>query len=118
MSELDDRSRELRRYIVSMLEHGGRGHLASAFSLVEMLRVLYDSFLQYRPDQPRWEGRDRLILSKGHGCMALYALLADRGFYHDLYVSQFRYGAALSSDDGKEPADVTEMGPTGVVGAS
>ena len=45
-------------------------------------------------------------------------LAAGGGFYHDLYMSQFRYEAALSSDDGKEPADVTEMRKTGVVGAS
>ena len=77
----DERSRELRRHMITMLEHGGRGHLASALSLVEILRVLYDHILAYRPDEPRWENRDRLILSKGHGCMALYAVLADKGFF-------------------------------------
>ncbi len=79
--KLNSRSLELREEIVSMLEHGGRGHLASAFSLVEILSVLYDEVLNVRPEQPLWKHRDRLILSKGHGCMALYALLADRGFF-------------------------------------
>lgn len=80
-SKLDSRSRKLREDIVSMMEHGGRGHLASALSLVEVLRVLYDNILKYKPDQARWINRDRLILSKGHGCMALYALLAEKGFF-------------------------------------
>jgi transketolase len=50
-------------------------------SMVEILRVLYDSFLKFRPDEPLWDERDRFILSKGHGCLALYAILADKGFF-------------------------------------
>jgi len=78
---LDERSRALRRVIVRTLERGGRGHVGSAFSLVEMLRVLYDDVLRFDPQQPRWAERDRCVLSKGHGCLALYALLADKGFF-------------------------------------
>ncbi len=79
-SPLDLRSRELRRLVLDALEGGGRGHLGSSMSLIEILRALYDDFLRYRVDEPRWPGRDRLILSKGHGCLTLYALLADKGF--------------------------------------
>ncbi|MEA2948935.1 MAG: transketolase [Alphaproteobacteria bacterium] len=78
--ELDERSRDLRRLIVRGLEGGGRGHVGSSMSLVEILRVLYDDVMAYRPAEPRWPGRDRMILSKGHGCLALYALLIDKGF--------------------------------------
>jgi transketolase len=78
---LDARSRHLRRQIVRMLEKGGRGHVGSAFSLVEILRVLYDEVLRYDPKRPRWPERDRFILSKGHGCLALYVLLAEKGFF-------------------------------------
>lgn len=78
---LDRRSLELRRKIVLTMEAGQRGHVASAFSLVEILRVLYDEVLRYDPRNPRWEGRDRCILSKGHGCLALYVLLAEKGFF-------------------------------------
>lgn len=60
---------------------GKRGHLGSAFSLVELLRVLYDDVLRFDPARPLWDGRDRMILSKGHGCLALYAILADKGFF-------------------------------------
>ncbi len=78
---LDTRSRELRRIIVKMLAAAGRGHVGSAFSLVEILRVLYDEVLAYDAKNPRWEERDRLVLSKGHGCLAIYALLAEKGFF-------------------------------------
>jgi transketolase len=50
-------------------------------SMVEILRVLYDSFLRFRPSEPLWAERDRFILSKGHGCLSLYAILADKGFF-------------------------------------
>jgi len=77
---LDERSKHLRRLIVRGLAGGGRGHIGSAMSLVEILRVLYDDVLRYRPSEPDWPERDRMILSKGHGCLALYAMLADKGY--------------------------------------
>ena len=77
---LDERSLALRRMAVRALEGGGRGHIGSTFSLIEILRVLYDDILSYRADDPGWPDRDRCILSKGHGCIALYTLLADKGF--------------------------------------
>lgn len=86
---LDERSRALRRVIVRTLERGGRGHVGSAFSLVEMLRVLYDDVLRFDAQQPRWAGRDRCVLSKGHGCLALYALLADKGFFPEAELWKF-----------------------------
>jgi transketolase len=88
-TSLDARSRELRRRIVRMLEKGGRGHVGSAFSLVEILRVLYDDFLKYDSRVPRWPQRDRFILSKGHGCLALYVLLAEKGFFPESELWKF-----------------------------
>jgi len=78
---LDERSKHLRRLIVRGLAGGERGHIGSSMSLVEILRVLYDGVLRYRPSEPDWPERDRMILSKGHGCLALYAVLADKGFF-------------------------------------
>jgi transketolase len=77
---LDERSRYLRRLVVRALDGGGRGHVGSSMSLIEILRVLYDDVLRFRPAEPRWPDRDRMILSKGHGCLALYVMLADKGF--------------------------------------
>jgi transketolase len=86
---LDRRSRELRRQIVRMLEKGGRGHVGSAFSLVEILRVVYDDVLRYDAANPRSPERDRFILSKGHGCLALYVLLAEKGFFPESELWKF-----------------------------
>lgn len=80
-SVLDEDSRRLRIQIVRMMERAGRGHLASAFSLVEILRTLYEDVMNYRPEEPLWLDRDRCILSKGHGCLALYVVLAQQGFF-------------------------------------
>lgn len=78
---LDERSKHLRRLAVRALDKGGRGHIGSTMSLIEIMRVLYDDILHYRAEHPAWPGRDRVILSKGHGCLAQYVLLADKGFF-------------------------------------
>jgi transketolase len=78
---LDERSLYLRRLVLGSVRSAGRGHVGPALSLIEMVRVLYDDVLRIDPNNPRDPGRDRAILSKGHGCLALYALLADRGFF-------------------------------------
>jgi transketolase len=81
MNILDERSKQLRRSVIRMVEADKRGHIGSALSLIEILRVLYDTFLKVIPEDPSWDDRDRFILSKGHGCLALYAILADKGFF-------------------------------------
>ena len=77
---LDQRSKNLRRLVVRALAGGERGHVGSSMSLIEIMRVFYDDILRYRPQEPKWRDRDRMILSKGHGCIALYVMLADKGF--------------------------------------
>ena len=79
--KLDDRSKFLRKLIVKALVGGGRGHMGSAMSLVEILRVLYDRFIIFDPKNLKKRNRDRLILSKGHGCLALYSILVDKKFF-------------------------------------
>lgn len=73
--------KKIRRDIADALIAAGRGHLGSAFSLVEILIVLYMDILKVDPKNPNWKDRDRLILSKGHGCLALYSTLAHLGFF-------------------------------------
>jgi transketolase len=80
-SLLDERSLSLRRLIVDALASAGQGHVGPSLSVVEILRVLYDDILAVDPANPGWPERDRLIFSKGHGCLALYAILADKGFF-------------------------------------
>ena len=86
---LDERSKALRWTVVDAMVAAGRGHLGPAMSLVEILRVLYDDILAVRPEDPGWAERDRCILSKGHGCLALYALLADKGFFPEAELKTF-----------------------------
>ncbi len=86
---MDQRSKQLRRIIVRGLEGGGRGHIGSSMSLVEIMRVLFDSYLRFNPIDASWVDRDRLILSKGHGCLALYAILADKGFFETAELDGF-----------------------------
>lgn len=63
------------------LATGDEKHEPSAYSTLDVLWVLYDRVLRYDSCNPRWEGRDRFVLSKGHGPLAFYAILADKGFF-------------------------------------
>ena len=87
--KLDSRSIYLRKLACQALQGGGRGHIGSTMSLIEILRVLYDDILQYDAKNPKWEHRDRCILSKGHGCIAQYALLVDKGFIDTSHLETF-----------------------------
>jgi transketolase len=78
---LDDRSRQLRRAILTALQSTRQGNFVDAFALVEVLRVLYDDVLRYDTHNPDWSERDRCILSTGQGRLALHAVLADKGFF-------------------------------------
>ncbi len=88
-SPLDERSNYLRSLVVRALQGGNRGHIGSSMSLIEILRVLFDDILKFKSNDPSWEDRDRLILSKGHGCLALYALLADKKFFNFSELDKF-----------------------------
>jgi transketolase len=71
----------VRRDVVHMLITSGRGHIGSAFSLVEILNVLYEKILKVDGKNPNWKERDRFILSKGHGCLSFYSVLCRKGFF-------------------------------------
>lgn len=93
---LDARSRALRRLVVRGLVGGERGHLGSALSVIEVLRVLYDDILRHDPKNPDKSDRDRCLLSKGHGCLGLYAVLADHGYFPEAELDRFcRYDGIL-----------------------
>lgn len=72
---------DVRRDIVRMIHAGGSGHPGGSLSVVEILVALYFDVMKLRPEDPSWEERDRLILSKGHASSALYAVLARRGYF-------------------------------------
>lgn len=78
---LEKKSRHIRRLIVNEIGKLGVGHIGGSLSPVEALVVLYYKIMNINPDNPQMEGRDRFVLSKGHAGPALYAVLADRGFF-------------------------------------
>ena len=115
-SKLDERALDLRRSVVDTLAASRRGHIGSAFSLIEILRVLYDDILRYDPQRPDWPERDRFILSKGHGCLALYVLLADKGFFSQDELKRFcRFDGILGGhpEAGKVPGVEASTGSLG-----
>lgn len=83
------KANELRKTIVRMICRGGGGHLPASLSIVEILTVLYHSILRVDPGNPRDPERDRFILSKGHACVALYAILADERFFDKKHLDTF-----------------------------
>jgi len=79
---LEDKARQLRVDIVKSIHKAGKGHIGGAFSIVEILTTLYyGKILKFDSKNPKWKDRDRFILSKGHAGIALYAVLADLGFF-------------------------------------
>ncbi len=69
----------IRNELIMVGVRNGAGHIAPSLSCVDILVALHYDCMSYNPNSPLWEDRDRLIFSKGHGCYALYAILADRG---------------------------------------
>ena len=99
-SKLDQTSIDFRREVLEIIRIAGRGHLAPAFSAIEIIRVLYELVLRINPAEPLWKDRDRFILSKGHGCLALYVALAKRGYFAKEKLSSF---CAFGSNVGGHP---------------
>ena len=84
-------ARRLRCLIVDMTTAAGSGHPSSSFSSVEILTALFfDGILRHDPKNPHWPDRDRFILSKGHGVPALYAVLAERGYFPETELQTLR----------------------------
>ncbi|MBL7068900.1 MAG: transketolase [Candidatus Omnitrophica bacterium] len=81
IKELKKKAIAIRKDILTMLERAGSGHTGGSLSEVEILVALYYYKLKFDAKNPEWERRDRFVLSKGHGCPALYAVLADVGFF-------------------------------------
>lgn len=81
LARFRDIARAVRVDILTMLCGAGSGHTGGSLSIVELLTVLFYKKMRYRPDQPDWPDRDKLILSKGHAAPALYAFLGRLGFF-------------------------------------
>lgn len=82
-------AKEARKSIVRMVSAGRSSHAGTALSSVDILVALYFSAMRIDPAKPDDPDRDRFIMSKGHGCSALYAVLAEKGFFPKERLSQF-----------------------------
>lgn len=86
---LNEESIALRQFILEAVASGGRGHIGSALSLIEIINTLYSSVMRHNPLNPNWDKRDIFILSKGHGCLGLYAVLAKHGYFPESELETF-----------------------------
>jgi transketolase len=81
LERLKEKAREIRKLTIDQIGYLGVGHIGGALSIVEVLTLLYYQCMKIDPRNPDKADRDRLILSKGHAGPALYAVLADKGFF-------------------------------------
>ena len=78
---LSRKANELRISILKMATRAKGGHIGGAYSIIDVMTALYFRVLNHDPKNPHWKERDRLVYSKGHGCLALYNVLAETGYF-------------------------------------
>ena len=88
--ELALQAMKIRTVGLEMVRTAHSGHIGGAFSLSELMSVLYFDKMNIRPEDPKWEDRDRFVMSKGHCTVALYPTLALRGFFDVELLKTFR----------------------------
>lgn len=84
----------IRHHVLLMTNRAKSSHIGTNYSMADLLAVLYSNILRIDPARPDWPDRDRFILSKGHGCAALYAVLAERGFFPLEWLDTFYHNGA------------------------
>ncbi|MFA6002830.1 MAG: transketolase [Elusimicrobiota bacterium] len=90
MKEQTASTKSLRSEIIRMIAAAGSGHPGGSLSVIDLLAGLYARHLRHDPKRPDWPERDRLILSKGHACPALYAVLAEHGYFPKAQLATLR----------------------------
>jgi len=81
IKELENIARETRKWIIKTTHAAGSGHPGGSLSATDIITVLYFHVMDHKPDDPKWPDRDRFVLSKGHAAPALYATLAQAGYF-------------------------------------
>lgn len=82
-------TKQIRKKIIDMAYKGNGAHISSCLSITDLLVVLYWDILKINPKKPKELSRDRFILSKGHAASALYAVLAQKGFFQHRYLETY-----------------------------
>ncbi|MBI4037032.1 transketolase [Candidatus Daviesbacteria bacterium] len=114
--ELETLANQVRQDIISMLLEAGSGHSAGSLGMADVLVALYFQILKHDPKEPNWPERDRLVLSNGHICPALYATLAHAGYFPKEELKTLRkLGSRLQGHPHREslPGLETTSGPLG-----
>ena len=88
--ELEKKAKEIRRGIIEQVYKAQSGHPGGSLSIADVMTVLYFDELNVDIKNPLWEDRDRVVLSKGHCCPALYSCLANKGFFDISELGSFR----------------------------
>lgn len=95
---LKKKANDIRKDILNMVAGAGKGHIATSFSETDILTVLYFHVLKVDSHNPKWNKRDRFILSKGHGCEALYVILSNLGYFEkDLLKTYLKFNTRLAA---------------------
>jgi transketolase len=90
-------AQRMRLTALEAVFRAGKGHIGGAFSIIEILVALYHAeSLRHDPLRPDWGDRDRFLLSKGHAAVALYAVLADRGYFENRHLEDMNKGGLLA----------------------
>lgn len=93
---LEDMANLIRKDVITMIHEAGSGHPGGSLSAADIMTALYFHTLNLDPQNPKWEDRDRFVLSKGHCCPAYYACLARRGYFTVKAIHTLRkYGSIL-----------------------
>lgn len=90
VEELEKKANEVRKDVIKMLEKAGSGHSAGSLGMADIFTALYFSIMNHNPEDPSWDGRDRLFLSAGHIAPVYYAVLAHAGYFDKKKLSTLR----------------------------
>ena len=118
MKELDFKkfATQIRIGVVEEMRARGFGHIGGSLSVCDVLSVLYEGVMRYKPEDPKWPERDKLVVSKGHAGPAVYATLALKGFFpYDMLATLNQPGTNLPSHCDKNKTPGVDM-TTGSLG--
>ncbi|MHC1761411.1 MAG: transketolase [Negativicutes bacterium] len=90
INHLEEVAVKIRKDIIRMIHKAKSGHPGGALSATDIVTALYFHVMKIDPTNPRWEDRDRFILSKGHACPVLYSALAERGYFSLEHIDTLR----------------------------
>lgn len=116
IKELKVKANEIRKSIIEMLYNAGSGHTAGSLDMADIFTYLYFHGLKHDVNNPKWENRDRLILSNGHICPVLYATLSYAGYFPKEELNTLRkFSSRLQGHPHREFLDIVETssGPLG-----